>query len=311
MADICKSKEKAIVRGLVCKAFRVWSKRLVYDKFMTTKGPMLKTDNMTVYSMPANLWELEQLVADSTLELGRLDTEVKNFADLHCFETNNLIYSMEKESRSFMLNNPILYPNFRFQYYNQGVHANDSCKSNFFGWFDWCGIPTDDKLDIVLDPKNFCNNSVVFTTFSLAWRRGENIPSDLYYQAADNDGQLSHYAAQAVEDYLVAHTRNGVKCFMSIEYQSSKQRTPMVLVGLTTSADVWEYSCGARDAVKGVFRERINAKRDRTNAKTPQDIISDLRSMDFTREYLMGKYGKTASQIGAIMAHHGGAYAEA
>ena len=299
METLCLNETKAAMRSIVCKVHRVWAKSLV-KVTPTPKKICTKGSHGTVYTLPATLWELEQQVAFESLWATRLCISPKeSLINLRCFETNERKYDSQNLTRSFMLNKSGLYPNFVFDYHNEPIHANCEANSNFFGWFDWTGLPTSENLDVLLDPKNFVHNSVVFATFSAAWRRNDSIPTELVDDAKSRvrgEQKLVFHTTDAVEKYLLDHTGHHVKCVVSVEYQA--QSTPMMLIGLTNSRAVLD-ECKPE-------RERLQRSEKKVGG-TPLDITTknavraDLRACKYTKAQIMQRNNASNAQVRSIL----------
>ena len=124
-------------------------------------------------------------------------------------------------------------------------------------------------------------------------------------------GIIADHITDAVVEYINENTGNKVKCIMDVEYQA--QRHPMMLLGFTNSRKVLE---DCKRVSSRILREKKNnfsvtvAKRELTAAEKKQ-IKSDLKTYEYSRDELCDMYNCTASQIGAIIAHHGGGYVTA
>ena len=62
MAILCLNETKAVMRGMVSKAYAVWAKTLIKITH-TRNGITSKAEDATVYTLPSTVWELEQQVA--------------------------------------------------------------------------------------------------------------------------------------------------------------------------------------------------------------------------------------------------------
>lgn len=241
MGTLCVNRTKAQVRTVVASTFDVWYNDIANQTFFLKDGtPELHSDNSTVYTLPATVWEIEQFIAERTYATRRWNRG-KGRVALHCFENDWAVYASQKDTRMFMgqEGEHPLYPNLDFHYHHLGIYPNEDCTRNFFGWFDFCGNPTQERLDIVTHPKNFVHNSVVFATFPCAWRLRDTVQPDILDTALDlagDDDELCNHATDAVEAYMEKHTGNKVKCIVSMEYQA--QRTPMMLLGFTNSREI-------------------------------------------------------------------------
>lgn len=291
---LCLNGTKALMRSVVCKAYSVWAKTLI-KVTPTRKGISSFAEDATVYTLPATLWELEQQAAIESSFALRLG--LKHKVSLHSFELDRQTYLQQNDTRSFMLDNIGLYPNFDFAYYNDEIHPNRHTKRNFFAWFDYCGLPTRQNLDVALDRQNFVTNSVVFVTFCCKWRRADSIPDEIKEAVNEHMGSR----VDAVVDYLNKHTGNRVKVFASLEYQA-QGNSPMMMIGLSNCPDILE---------KPSFHQRIDRNapsigvgRDYRplTAGEKGELERDLRSFSFTQEELSEKYDCSARQVGSGLA---------
>lgn len=312
-SNLCKNQTKAEYRACVLVAFHSWLGSL-YKFTRTSKGANCKVDSATVYSLPATVWEFEQFLAGESLLMTRVGGQAE--INLHCFESEWATYAAQKNSRSFMLNHKALYRNFNFNYSNDLIPVNEDAKSNFGAWYDFCGNPTPKLLDIAIAPQNFKFNSLVFITFDCNVQAGLKVlPVEMQGFIAkrmiSQGGKICDHITDATVDYINAHTGNKVKCIMDVEYQA--QRHPMMLLGFTNSRKVLE-DCPRVSS--RISREKKNnssvagAKRELTTAEKKQ-IRADLKTYEYSRDELCDMYNCTASQIGAIIAHHGGGYVAA
>ncbi len=292
---LCLNGTKALMRSMVCKAYRIWANTLV-KVTRTRTGIASKAEDATVYTLPCHVWELEQQVATESNFASRL--QLQHTVSLHCFEINRDVYNLQKNTRAFMLPNIGLYPNFDFSYYCDYIRANEDAKRNFFAWFDFCGLPTKDKLDVVLDRKNFVPNSVVFVTFLCKWRRPDSIPAEITEAITDDMSSR----VDVVVDYLNKNTSNKVKVFTSIEYQA-QGNSPMMMIGLSNSPEILDKPPFHSRMKREVKTRTIKspAKRDLTYDET-EELRKDLRSWKFTQEELAEKYDCSFGQVGACKA---------
>ena len=312
-SNLCKNLTKAEHRACVLTAFHCWLGSL-YKFTRTSKGANCKVDSATVYSLPATIWEFEQFLAGESLLMTRLGGQAE--INLHCFESEWATYAAQKDSRSFMLNMKNLYRNFNFNYSHDLITANEDAKSNFGAWYDFCGNPTQKLLDIAIAPQNFKFNSLVFITFDCSVQAGikvlpEKIQNFIVDRMETRGGIIADHITDAVVEYINENTGNKVKCIMDVEYQA--QRHPMMLLGFTNSRKVLE---DCKRVSSRILREKKNnfsvtvAKRELTAAEKKQ-IKSDLKTYEYSRDELCDMYNCTASQVGAIIAHHGGGYVTA
>ena len=292
---LCLNSTKALMRSMVCKSYRVWFNSLI-KVTRTRSGVATKAEDAAVYTLPASIWELEQQVATESNFASRLN--LKHTISLHSFELDTATYKQQNNTRAFMLPEVGLYPNFKFSYWNSPICANEDAKRNFFAWYDFCGLPTKDKLDIVLDRKNFVNNSVVFVTFLCRWRRSESIPAEIMESVTDNMSSR----VDAVMDYLHKNTSNKVKPFISVEYQA-QGNSPIMMIGLSNSPEILslpEHHSRMRREEKCQPSESP-AKRDLTKKET-FELRQDIQTKNYSVEQLAEKYNCSFKQVGACKA---------
>jgi hypothetical protein len=310
MAILCLNETKAQMRSVVAALFERWHDDIAHQRYALASGERKeKSDDCTVYTLPATVWELEQFMADKSTNTHKWfggDGRV----DLRCFENDWAVYASQKNTRMFMDVSGLesVYSNLDFCYSPKSIHPNKHAKKNFFAWFDFCGNPSQERLDIITDRQNFVTNSVVFATFTCAWRKTETVQSDILDLATDmaGDEALCIVATDAVEAYINENTSNKVKCVVSMEYQA--QKTPMMLLGFTNSRT--EIETVRRMPFGPCLRYRLN----RTPAPVQPSVIkeltpenkaaleSDLRSKKFdgARE-LAEKYSITTQKVGATL----------
>ena len=310
MAILCLNETKAQMRSVVAALFERWHDNIAHQRFTLLNGEKKKkSDDCTVYTLPATVWELEQFMADkSTNTRNWFDGEGR--VDLHCFENDWAVYASQKNTRMFMdvAGLESVYSNLDFHYSPTNIHPNEHAKNNFFAWFDFCGNPSEERLDIITDRKNFVNNSVVFATFTCAWRKTETVQPDILDLATDmaGDEALCVVATDAVEAYINENTSNKVKCVVSMEYQA--QKTPMMLLGFTNSRAEFE---AVRQMPFGpCLRYRLNRNTPAAQPSVIKELTTenkvalenDLRSKKFggPRE-LAEKYSITTQKVGATL----------
>ena len=69
MGTLCVNKTKAQIRTVVASTFDVWYNSIANQTFLLKDGtPELHSDNSTVYTLPATVWEIEQFIAERTSE---------------------------------------------------------------------------------------------------------------------------------------------------------------------------------------------------------------------------------------------------
>ncbi len=315
MAKLCVNTEKAKQRSLAAILTEVHYSDVAFNKFLMLDGtPRIKSDDYTVYSMPAQVWDFEQHMVSNARIMQEFN--LKGRISLHCFENDPDIYDQENNSRIFHLaaESP-LYKNLDYQYTNGNIPPNQHCKKNFCGWFDFCGWPTPDKLDVVFNKNNYVKNSLIFVTFANNWRLKDCIDPEIYsiaqrIKAEKNFEQLSDAATDAVEAYASTALPKGWKIVLSQEYQAA--RTPMTMLGFTNCkavidkvAEMEPFGCLKRRKPKTTVRKSYYKKvtdyvdKKELNIVAKIKLDADLLNGNYYRDELCEKYGINAKQVSA------------
>ncbi len=105
-----------------------------------------------------------------------------------------------------------------------------SCKSdNIFAWFDFCGNPTTDNINLINTATG--KNVTYIFTFNTAWRMDTNVHPELRHLAAETNKAI------ATQDYLkVLADKLGLTLVWSFEYVSNY--IPMISVCFSNDANV-------------------------------------------------------------------------
>ena len=105
-----------------------------------------------------------------------------------------------------------------------------SCKSdNIFAWFDFCGNPTTDNVNLINTATG--KNVTYIFTFNTAWRMDTNVHPELRHLAAETNKAI------ATQDYLkVLADKLGLTLVWSFEYVSNC--IPMISVCFSNDANV-------------------------------------------------------------------------
>jgi hypothetical protein len=308
--QLCNNRTKAEYRMWVLKAFHIWLRGMVHLT-VTRSGRNCIIDPATIYSLPATLWEFEQFVAGESLLREIFQTTKQTLMDLHCFEREWPVYAAQKDSRSFLLNDKTLYKNFHVDYSHGDIPVNCHAKNNFGAWYDFCGNPIEKHLDVAIARQNFKHNSLVFVTFDCNVQAGIKVlPVEIQGFIAERmdaeGGKMCDYITDATVEYINNHTGNKVKCIMSVEYQA--QLHPMMLLGFTNSQEVLEYCPPVHERIERYTAPIGKKSSTPMTQEDKADLKVSLRSGAFTQTQLRERYNCTNSQIGAIIAHHGGSY---
>jgi len=214
-----KNTVKNATRHLLCKAYEAFAK----DK-----------KSVSVVSLPGNVWEFENYVIqnnhfasvigngyDLDMTLAEINSNLYHF---HARPKFNFI-SQNVNSAYVLSQNNVSYHN---EYLNKS-HIENAKSNNIFGWFDFCGNPTSQDLDLLKTAKD--KNVTFVFTFNTAWRMDSNVCDTLRTLATYTNKTLS------IESYLSHIAReHKLKLIWFFEYVSN--RSPMVTICYSNDENV-------------------------------------------------------------------------
>jgi len=223
-----KNLVKNATRHLVSKAYETFTK----DK-----------KSISVISLPGNVWEFENYV------LSNRDFGFKfggwYALDMTLVERDEVTYKRNLTGTNFgtpininaayiVKQYNVTYKNevFNVTYKNEVLNESHvkSCKSdNIFAWFDFCGNPTTDNINLINTATG--KNVTYIFTFNTAWRMDTNVHPELRHLAAETNKAI------ATQDYLkVLADKLGLTLVWSFEYVSNY--IPMISVCFSNDANV-------------------------------------------------------------------------
>ena len=214
-----KNLVKNATRHLVSKA---------YETF--TKGKK----NISVVSLPGSVWEFENYV------LSNRDFGFKfggwYALDMTLVERDEVVFKRNLAGSNFgtPVNSIAAYivKQYNVTYKNEVLNASHvkSCKSdNIFAWFDFCGNPTTDNINLINTATG--KNVTYIFTFNTAWRMDTNVHPELRHLAAETNKAI------ATQDYLkLLADKLGLTLIWSFEYVSNY--IPMISVCFSNDANV-------------------------------------------------------------------------
>jgi hypothetical protein len=214
-----KNLVKNATRHLVTKA---------YETF--TKGKK----NISVLSLPGDVWEFENYV------LSNRDFGFKfggwYALDMTLVERDETIYrrSLTGTHVGTPINVNAAYTinQYNVTYKNEVLNESHvkSCKSdNIFAWFDFCGNPTPDNINLINTATG--KNVTYIFTFNTAWRMDTNVHSELRNLAAETNKAI------ATQNYLNSLAEKlGLTLIWSFDYVSNY--IPMISVCFSNDANV-------------------------------------------------------------------------
>ena len=215
-----KNLVKNATRHLVTKA---------YETF--TKGKK----SISVVSLPGSVWEFENYV------LSNRDFGFKfggwYALDMTLVERDEFIF-INSLGRAYSTNLPIntmapyIIKQYNVTYKNEILNESHvkSCKSNnIFAWFDFCGNPTTDNINLINTATG--KNVTYIFTFNTAWRMDTNVHPELRHLAAESNKAI------ATQDYLkLLADKLGLTLVWSFEYVSNY--IPMISVCFSNDVNV-------------------------------------------------------------------------
>jgi len=240
-----KNTIKNATRHLLCKAYEAFAK----DK-----------KSVSVVSLPGNVWEFENYVIqnnhfasvigngyDLDMTLAEINSNLYHY---HARPKFNFI-SQNVNSAYVLSQNNVSYHN---EYLNKS-HVENAKSNNIFGWFDFCGNPTSQDLDLLKTAKD--KNVTFVFTFNTAWRIDSNVCDTLRTLATYTNKTLS------IESYLSHIAReHKLKLIWFFEYVSN--RSPMVTICYSNDENVI--------ADKSLNLIKVNT--EKKNHLTKRDIVT-------------------------------------
>jgi hypothetical protein len=215
-----KNTVKNAIRHLVTKAYEVFAK----DK-----------NNISVVSLPGSVWEFETSVINHK---DFADNFSKSYnLDMQLAECDNNIYdsNLRPISTLFPHNKVSSYALSRdfVKYYNQYLNTDIVKKAksdNIFAWFDFCGNPTTQSLELI-NTAIGKNVTYVFT-FNTHWRCDTNVDRDVlsFAKSIDNKPVAIHTFVEKIA------LNAGLTIVWSFEYISN--HNPMITICISNDANV-------------------------------------------------------------------------
>lgn len=215
-----KNLVKNATRHLVTKAYETFAK----DK-----------RDISVISLPGSVWEFENYVL-SNRDFGFKFGGWYNL-DMTLVERDEFIFK-NSLGRAYSNNLPIntmapyIIKQYNVTYKNEILNESHvkSCKSNnIFAWFDFCGNPTSENINLINTAAD--KNVTYVFTFNTAWRMDTNVHPELRNLAAESNKAI------ATQDYLkLLADKLGLTLVWSFEYVSNY--IPMISVCFSNDANV-------------------------------------------------------------------------
>ena len=251
-----KNLVKNATRHLVTKA---------YETF--TKGKK----SISVISLPGSVWEFENYVLsnrDFGFKFGGWYT-----LDMTLVERDEFIF-LNSLGRAYSTNLPIntmapyIIKQYNVTYKNEILNESHvkSCKSNnIFAWFDFCGNPTTDNINLINTATG--KNVTYIFTFNTAWRMDTNVHPELRHLAAESNKAI------ATQDYLkLLADKLGLTLVWSFEYVSNY--IPMISVCFSNDVNV----------IADKSLTVMNVNKDKKNKLTKRTLNVVTRTVTIKRD---------------------------
>ena len=251
-----KNLVKNATRHLVTKA---------YETF--TKGKK----SISVVSLPGSVWEFENYVL-SNRDFGFKFGGWYNL-DMTLVERDEFIF-LNSLGRAHSNNLPIntmapyIIKQYNVTYKNEILNESHvkSCKSdNIFAWFDFCGNPTTDNINLINTATG--KNVTYIFTFNTAWRMDTNVHPELRHLAAESNKAI------ATQDYLkLLADKLGLTLVWSFEYVSNY--IPMISVCFSNDVNV----------IADKSLTVMNVNKDKKNKLTKRTLNVVTRTVTIKRD---------------------------
>ena len=211
---------KNSIRHLVCKA---------YDAFAQNKI------DISVISLPGSSWEFEKYVVNHK-DYSNTFTKNGYGLEMSLFECNSSEYqsNLRPVATIFPHNKTSAYilscPNVTYHnLYLNSDSVNKLKSKNIFAWFDFCGNPTAQNLDLINTAKG---KTVTFVfTFNTHWRSVSNLSPEIIEVANQ------YNKGYAIQCYLLRLAIDlGLSLIWSFEYVS--HNNPMMTVCVSNDVNV-------------------------------------------------------------------------
>ena len=215
-----KNLVKNATRHLVTKAYETFAKG---------------KKSISVISLPGSVWEFENYVLsnrDFGFKFGGWYS-----LDMTLVERDEFIF-LNSLGRAHSNNLPIntmapyIIKQYNVTYKNEILNESHvkSCKSNnIFAWFDFCGNPTTDNINLINTAAD--KNVTYIFTFNTAWRMDTNVHPELRHLAAETNKAI------ATQDYLkLLADKLGLTLIWSFEYIANY--APMISVCFSNDVNV-------------------------------------------------------------------------
>ena len=248
---------KNSIRHLVCKA---------YDAFAQNKI------DISVISLPGSSWEFEKYVVNHK-DYSNTFTKNGYGLEMSLFECNSSEYqsNLRPVATIFPHNKTSAYilscPNVNYHnLYLNSDSVNKLKSKNIFAWFDFCGNPTAQNLDLINTAKG---KTVTFVfTFNTHWRSVSNLNPEILEVANQ------YNKGYAIQCYLLRLAIDlGLSLIWSFEYVSNTN--PMMTVCVSNDVNVMtNRSLQVKDFITHHKKEKTITKDKTQKVINKRDLLN-------------------------------------
>ena len=240
-----------------------------------------KPQNYNVVSLPETNFDLEQHA------ISRVEPEHR--AVIHMYEKNKQVWEANKNRAKNIGNEG---DNF-LSFYINGEIPPVSSFANLptFAWYDYCGIPTTDKVENLLG--EMANKSVLIFTFANRHRRREGLHPEIknVYSCYSRIHTADFFRVKLGE-YNLSHELFG------FEYTS--KATPMIMLAFTnckTLASI--YTRGNKNSFKKLkkFKDTDTSSNNESVDHIYRALLSRQNTEDGGTAYCMQKFNLRKMQV--------------
>jgi hypothetical protein len=271
-----KNTVKNATRHLVCKAYEAFSKNKKY---------------INVISLPGDVWEFENyafLNKDFSWYFNG------NYSiEMTLLEKDEIIYNRhmyaKKNFRPVNTNSYYILDRHNVTYKNEVLnesHVKNCSSDNIFAWFDFCGNPTTENVNLVNTATG--KNVTYIFTFNTAWRMDTNVLPELRDLAA-----LHQNKAVAIKLHFEKLAEQlGLTVIWCFDYVANY--APMISVCLSNDVNVI--------ADKSLYIHSVDTSRKNNLSKRNVNINKTVKvKRDLSAVYVDAKAG---IEDGAICTKH-------
>ena len=264
MTKVNYNEDKNKMRAKVVSLYNYWQN-------------IVKPQNYNVVTLPETNFELEQHA------ISRVEPEHR--AVIHMYEKNKQVWeankkqveNIDKEGDNFL------------SFYINGEIPPVSCFANLptFAWYDYCGIPTTDKVENLLG--EMANKSVLIFTFANRHRRREGLHPEI-------KNVYSCYSRIHTADFFRVKLGEHNLSHELFGFEYTSKATPMIMLAFTNCKSLASiYTRGNKNSFKKLkkFKDTSNESVDHIY----RALLSRQNTDDGGTAYCMQKFNLRKMQV--------------